>query len=92
MMVCIGKNQKRPVYDEKTDSIVPAEMTTVVFTFDHRYGDAAVAGHAVRVCQDCIEDPENFDPNKHVDKVTAAEREQKSLMGMQTEVNNKKKN
>ena len=63
-----------PVYDEPTDSIVAKQMMTTIFTFDHRFGDAAVAAHTIKVATNFIEDPENFDPTKFEDKVSAEER------------------
>ena len=88
MVACFGAHHKKPVYDEKTDSIKVGEIMTGVFTFDHRFGDAAVAGPSLNITTDFINDPENFDPNKYVDKITAAEREKNLLNGI---VDDKKK-
>ena len=89
MVVCFGAHHKKPVYDKESDSIKVAEIMTGVFTFDHRFGDAAVAGPSITITSDYINDPENFDPTKYVDKVTAAEREQNLVNGI---VDGKKKN
>lgn len=78
-MVCTGKIRKVPVYEEKTDSIKAKEIMSSVFTFDHRYGDGAVAGSYIAVMQDFIEDPEHFDPSKFKDQVSAEEREVNAL-------------
>ena len=43
LIICFGKIVKKPVYDEKQDKIVAKEIMTGVFTFDHRYGDAALS-------------------------------------------------
>jgi len=54
---------------------VVAEILTGVFTFDHRFGDAAVAGNMLKVTADYISDPENFNPAKHKDIITVDEKE-----------------
>ena len=74
LVICFGASRKIPVYDEKTDSIVAKQVVNTVFTFDHRYGDAALAAHVIKVATSFIEDPENFDPTKFEDKVSAEER------------------
>ena len=38
---------------------------TVVYTVDHRFGDAAVLHQFCQIVKDCLEDPENFDPNNY---------------------------
>ena len=48
---------------------------TGVLNFDHRFGDAAVAGQTLNVITDFIQDPENFDQSKYKDYITASERE-----------------
>lgn len=70
----MGKIQKRPVYDEKTDSIVAQEMMSVIFTVDHRYGDAAVIGPFVKISEDFILNPEGFDPSLYKDVISASEK------------------
>lgn len=77
------------MYDEKSDSIIAKLIMTSVFTFDHRYGDGAVGAHAVAVAADYVEDPENFDPSKHLDKMSVEERESSALAAASDE---KKKN
>lgn len=86
----MGSHQKKPVYDEKSDTIKAMEIMTGVFTFDHRFGDAAVAGHALNVTTEYIEDPDNFDQSKFRDVITAEEREKNLLHGII--VDEKKKN
>ena len=49
LVVCFGAARKVPVYDELTDSIVAKQIITTIFTFDHRFGDAAVAAHSIKV-------------------------------------------
>ena len=49
MVVCCGKVRKAPVYDEKTDSIIAKEIMSTVYTFDHRFGDGAVAASSIVV-------------------------------------------
>jgi len=88
-VVTLGAHHKKPVYDEKTDSIVVAEVMTGVLNFDHRFADAAVAANMLHVTSDYIEDPENFDQSKFKDSITATEREQNLLSGI---VDDKKKN
>jgi pyruvate/2-oxoglutarate dehydrogenase complex dihydrolipoamide acyltransferase (E2) component len=41
------------------------EMMTTVWTFDHRYGDAAQAVKQIKIIKDYVEDPENFDISKY---------------------------
>jgi hypothetical protein len=89
LVVCLGAHHKKPVYDEKTDSIKAAEIMTGVFNFDHRFGDAAIAGNMLNVATEYIQDPENFDQSKFKDFITAGEREQNLLAGI---VEDKKKN
>ena len=43
-------------------------MMKVVFTMDHRYGDAAIAINMLKVIKAFIEDPENFDISKFPDR------------------------
>lgn len=87
MVVCFGAHHKKPVYEEKSDSIIAAEVMTGVFTFDHRFGDAAIAGPCITITTDFLCDPEAFDPSKYVDKITVAEKEKNFLMSI-----DKKKN
>jgi len=37
----------------------------VVYTVDHRFGDAAILQQFCQIVKDCLEDPENFDANKY---------------------------
>lgn len=39
-------------------------MMTIVYTMDHRFGDAAILVQFCKVVKDLLEDPENFDHNK----------------------------
>jgi hypothetical protein len=78
-VVCTGKKRKIPVYDEKSDSIIAKEIMSSVFTFDHRYGDGAIAASFIAVMQDYIEDPDNFEPSKFKDNISVEEREIEAL-------------
>ncbi len=40
IVVCAGKVTKRPIV--VNDKLVAKEMMSVIYTFDHRYGDAAI--------------------------------------------------
>jgi pyruvate/2-oxoglutarate dehydrogenase complex dihydrolipoamide acyltransferase (E2) component len=86
MVACFGSHHIKAVYDEKSNQIIPAEIMTGVFTFDHRFGDAAVAGHALNVMTDFMEEPDGWDHTKFVDKITAEEREKNFV----TEIEKKK--
>lgn len=44
-------------------------MTSCVFTYDHRYGDATSARDMLKIVKDYVEDPENFNPDNHKDRV-----------------------
>jgi pyruvate/2-oxoglutarate dehydrogenase complex dihydrolipoamide acyltransferase (E2) component len=37
----------------------------IVFTIDHRFGDAAIGVQLLRLIKDFIEDPENFKLDKY---------------------------
>jgi pyruvate/2-oxoglutarate dehydrogenase complex dihydrolipoamide acyltransferase (E2) component len=74
LVICFGAARKVPVYDETTDSIVAKQIITTIFTFDHRFGDAAVAAHTIKVASNFIEDPDNFDPTNFEDKVSVEEK------------------
>jgi 2-oxoglutarate dehydrogenase E2 component (dihydrolipoamide succinyltransferase) len=58
--------KKAVVIDDKIE-IRP--IINIIYTFDHRYGDAAVGVRMLRVIKDYFEDPENFDYNKYPDNL-----------------------
>ena len=51
---------KKPVV--RDDQIVIRDMMTIVYTFDHRFGDAAIIIQFLKVVAAILEDPENFKP------------------------------
>jgi pyruvate/2-oxoglutarate dehydrogenase complex dihydrolipoamide acyltransferase (E2) component len=57
-VVCTGKAEKRAVV--VNDELVIRTMMTVIYTFDHRYGDAGLGVRFLRIIKAYIEDPENF--------------------------------
>lgn len=38
---------------------------TIVYSMDHRYGDAAILLQFFNIVKDILEDPENFDQKKY---------------------------
>ena len=62
IVACAGKITKKPVV--RDDQIVIRDMMTIVYTVDHRYGDATVLVQFCNIVKDILEDPENFDQNK----------------------------
>ena len=40
-------------------------MMTVVYTVDHRFGDAAIIVQFCQIVKDFLEDPENFKADKY---------------------------
>lgn len=42
-------------------------MITAVYTFDHRFGDAALSVKFCKIIKDFVEDPENFNIDKYPD-------------------------
>lgn len=62
IVACAGKILKKPVV--RDDQIVIRDMMTIVYTLDHRFGDAAILVQFCKVVKDILEDPENFDPSK----------------------------
>lgn len=61
IVACAGKIMKKPVV--RDDQIVIRDMMTIVYTLDHRYGDAAVLAPFLKIVKAILEDPDNFDPN-----------------------------
>lgn len=57
--ICAGKAIKKPVVVD--DEIVVRDICKLVFTTDHRFGDAANALPFFKVVKAYMEDPENFD-------------------------------
>jgi len=74
-MMCIGKIAKKPVVDEATGAIVARETTTCTFNCDHRFGDAANFAPTLKIMQDYVNDPVNFDATKYKDVISKAEQE-----------------
>lgn len=64
-LACSGKIEKRAVV--VNDEIVIRDMMTTVYTFDHRFGDAALGMKFLRILKDYIEDPENFNLDKYTE-------------------------
>jgi pyruvate dehydrogenase E2 component (dihydrolipoamide acetyltransferase) len=60
--VCTGKAEKKPVVEG--DKLVIKEMLSTVYTFDHRFGDAALSQKFCKIIKAYVEDPENFDIDK----------------------------
>jgi pyruvate dehydrogenase E2 component (dihydrolipoamide acetyltransferase) len=63
IVACAGKITKKPVV--KDDQVVIRDMMTIVYTVDHRFGDAAVILLFLNIVKDILEDPDNFDQNKY---------------------------
>jgi hypothetical protein len=61
IVACAGKIMKKPVV--RDDQIVIRDMMTIVYTCDHRFGDAATLAPFLKVVKAILEDPDNFDPN-----------------------------
>ena len=61
MVACAGKIKKKTVV--RDDQIVIRDMMTIVYTCDHRFGDAATLAPFLKVVKAILEDPDNFDPN-----------------------------
>ena len=62
IVACAGKINKKPVV--RDGEIVIRDIMTIVYTLDHRFGDASVLVPFCNVVKAILEDPENFDPNK----------------------------
>ena len=58
-LVCTGKCEKRPVVVD--NQVVIRDIMTSVYTFDHRYGDAAVGMRFEKIVRAYLNDPEHFD-------------------------------
>ncbi len=56
--VCTGKVTKKPVVVD--DQIVIRDIMKVVYTFDHRHGDAALLLQFTKIMKAILEDPEQF--------------------------------
>lgn len=63
MCVCQGKVTKKPVVID--DKIVIRDIMSCVYTIDHRYGDAALFCTFGKIMKDCLENPEEFNPNNY---------------------------
>ena len=46
---------------------------SIVFTLDHRHGDAAILVPFLKAVKDYIEDPDNFKPENHPTSISYAE-------------------
>ena len=44
------------------------------FTCDHRYGDAALVQNIVKIIEDFINDPINFNPDQYKDYISFEEK------------------
>ncbi len=63
MIACVGRVEKRTkVIDDKIEI---RDMMTVVYTYDHRFGDAANGLRFLKLIHDYVEDPENFNLDKY---------------------------
>lgn len=65
-IVCTGKAEKRPVV--VNDNIEIRTMLSTTYSFDHRFGDAAVLIKCLNIVKDYVEDPENFNIDKYEDQ------------------------
>eukprot|EP00349_Pseudokeronopsis_sp_Brazil_P000471 CAMPEP_0202965026 /NCGR_PEP_ID=MMETSP1396-20130829/9142_1 /ASSEMBLY_ACC=CAM_ASM_000872 /TAXON_ID= /ORGANISM="Pseudokeronopsis sp., Strain Brazil" /LENGTH=217 /DNA_ID=CAMNT_0049687611 /DNA_START=282 /DNA_END=935 /DNA_ORIENTATION=- len=63
-LACMGKAVKKPVVTEG-DKIEVKPIMKVVYTLDHRFGDASLTLKMFKILKDYIEDPEHFDPSKY---------------------------
>lgn len=61
-LYCIGKIEKRPIVDD-SGQIIVADMTSLVGTGDHRFGDAIIWNPLFKCFRGYVEDPVNFDPS-----------------------------
>lgn len=74
--ICSGKIQKAPVVVD--DQIVIRPMMKVVYTVDHRFGDAALGIKLLRIIQDYCEDPEAFNIEKYPENIPYSEMKKKA--------------
>ncbi|CDW71716.1 2-oxo acid dehydrogenase acyltransferase [Stylonychia lemnae] len=63
--VCSGKVIQRVVV--MNGEIKIRDIMKTVWTIDHRYGDAAIAGRFVKIFKDYVENPQNFDISRYPD-------------------------
>ncbi len=63
IVACVGKITKRPVV--VNDQIVIRDIMTIVYTFDHRFGDAANIAPFLRIMKHILEDPDTFKPEEY---------------------------
>lgn len=78
-IICTGKTTRKPVVrlnDKNEEEIVIRPLLRAIFTFDHRYGDAAAALKFIRIIKDYVEDPENFNIDKYEDSKSWKEIEE----------------
>jgi hypothetical protein len=47
---------------------------TTVFTCDHRYGDAVLIQNIIKIIENYINDPLNFNPDHHKDYISFEEK------------------
>ena len=59
-LICAGKIEKRPICDDE-GNIVVADMSSIVGTGDHRYGDAVIWKPFFKSFRGFIEDPQAYD-------------------------------
>ena len=65
-VICTGKAQKKAVVVEN-DKIVVKLMCKVVFTMDHRFGDASLVLKFLKIVKEYVENPETFNLDKYED-------------------------
>jgi hypothetical protein len=59
-LICAGKIEKRPIVDAD-GNITIADISSIVGTGDHRFGDAVIWKPFFKAFMGYVEDPENFD-------------------------------
>jgi pyruvate/2-oxoglutarate dehydrogenase complex dihydrolipoamide acyltransferase (E2) component len=63
LVACSGLIEKKAVVEN--DEIVIRDMMNVVYTMDHRFGDAALGIKFLNIIRDYVEDPDNFNADKY---------------------------
>jgi pyruvate/2-oxoglutarate dehydrogenase complex dihydrolipoamide acyltransferase (E2) component len=58
MVVCTGQVEEKAVVINHLVEVRP--IINAVFTFDHRFGDAALVIKFNKILREYVEDPENF--------------------------------
>ena len=57
------------------DEIVIRSMMNMVYSIDHRYGDAAILGQFTKIMKDILEDPETFNIDNYTQPPSYEEME-----------------